>query len=297
METVKNILVTGSKGFIGRRLVSELKRSGDFNVYEYDIDKGDISKELLCFEGVHHVFHTAAKTFIPRSWEDPFDFYGTNIMGTLNVLEFCRKQKSRLTYISAYVYGQPERLPIQETHPLKADNPYMHSKIMAESLCEFYSVNYGVKVTVLRPFNVFGPGQGGNFLIPSIIAKLFDKKVKAIEVEDLSPRRDYLYIDDLIEVLALTINMKKDHSVIYNAGSGISMSVEEILNIILKASGIKKPIVSKNRRRKNEVMDVVADISKIKKELGWKPKITFSEGIKIVLEDYRRQKNNAEEKQ
>lgn len=288
---IKNILVTGSKGFIGRHLISELSRSPQFNIYEYDRDKGDISKDDLKFRNIHHVFHTAAETFIPRSWEEPVKFYNTNIIGTSKVLEFCRKQNAGLTYLSAYVYGQPEKLPIPETHPLKADNPYMHSKIIAESLCEFYSSSYGVNINVIRPFNVFGLGQRENFLIPYIIDKLFDKKVKTIEVEDLSPKRDYVYIDDLVGALALTVRKKKGYFV-YNAGSGVSLSVKEIIGIIFKASGMEKPVVSKHKRRKNEVMDVVADISKIKKELGWMPETTFHKGIEIILEG----KANAKDK-
>ena len=279
----RDILVTGSRGFIGRHLVERLKGLPDFNVFEYDMDDGDISKDPLVFKGINHVFHLAARTFIPESWERPFDFYDVNIKGTLNALELCRRQGAGLTYISAYVYGQPENLPITEGHALKPNSPYMHSKVMAESLCEFYSKNYGVRISVLRPFNVYGPGQKEPFLIPRIINQVLDKERDRIEVTDIYPKRDYLYISDLIEALTLTINTDRSFSV-YNVGSGYSMSVGEILNTIFNVSKIKKPIVSKDIRRKNEVMDVIADISKIKRELNWCPLTGFSDGIKKILQ-------------
>lgn len=280
---VKKILVTGSKGFIGKHLLSELKRNSDFNIFEYDYDIGDLTKDPLNFDSIDHVFHLAARTFIPKSWDQPYDFYHVNIMGTNKVLEFCRKKNATLTYISAYVYGQPEVLPIPENHPLKPNNPYMHSKVIAESLCEFYYNNFGVNVSIIRPFNTYGPYQNNSFLIPHIITQLLNNDSEFIEIMDLNPRRDYLYVSDLVKAISLTLNTRSGCN-IYNLGSGYSVSVNQILDELFKSAGVKKPVVIRKIIRKNEINDVVADISKIKGDLGWEPIISLEEGLKKTIQ-------------
>src|ERR1035438_8407842 len=126
---MKNVLVTGSLGFLGNVLVKKLILAG-FTVFGFDIDDGDITTQssLDQFRGINisHVFHLAGKTFVPESWSDPWSFYQVNVMGTITVLDFCRETGAGLTYISSYLYGQPEYLPIDELHPVKVYNPYNH---------------------------------------------------------------------------------------------------------------------------------------------------------------------------
>ena len=197
----------------------------------------------------------------------------------------CRKNNCNMTFISSYVYGEPEYLPIDEKHHLKSYNPYTQSKIIAEEICDFYRKNYRFKITVLRPFNVYGPGQKEVFLIPEIIKQLISSEKGIIEVDDLGPKRDYIYIDDLIDALILSINSEDD---IYNIGSGYSISVEEIIKIAIKKSGIEKKYHSRNIKRKNEIYDVVADISKIKNKLHWSLKTPFEKGIENCINYYFR---------
>lgn len=282
---MKNILVTGANGFIGTAVVNKLELDG-FNVIKFNSSQGDISEynfiKEYSDENISHIFHLAAKTFVPNSWNAPKEFYKTSLMGTENILEFCRDQNISLTFISSYLYGEPESLPISESSPIKSNNPYAHSKYLAEQLCKFYSEYYDVKVTIVRPFNIYGKKQSDIFLVPHIISQVLNNEV--IKVQNLQPKRDYLYLDDLIEGLVKTINSKQNFS-IYNFGSGYSISVKEIIDTIQLVANTNKKIISQENERKNEIMDVVADISKAKLDLNWNPTTSFETGIKKILED------------
>jgi nucleoside-diphosphate-sugar epimerase len=279
------ILVTGATGFIGSALVTKLE-SMDFTVIRFSSIDGDIADvnfiEKYADIKFLHVFHLASKTFVPDSWEDPKSFYKVSILGTINILQLCRIKKIPLTYVSAYLYGVPERLPIKEVHRVKPNNPYAHSKFLAEDLCRFYSDFHKVKVIIARPFNVYGKGQKGNFLIPLIIDQVLHKK--AIKVKDLNPKRDYIYVDDLVRGLISTIHSNDKFS-IFNFGSGGELSVYEIIQIIQNVAGTNKQIFSEDKERKNEVMSIVADIKKTEKHLNWMPIYSFKDGIEEILKE------------
>lgn len=279
------LLVTGSEGFIGKQLVRRLDSLDRFEISSFDIIDGDICDSSLPFTGIDHVVHLAARTFIPDSWKDPRAFYRTNVQGTANILEFCRQQGASMTYISAYVYGKPEFLPITEDHPLSPNNPYMHSKVLAESLCEFFASSYQVPIAILRPFNIMGPGQRDDFLIPHLVKQLLDPGQKEIKVKDLKPKRDYIYIDDLLDAIISSLSLKSQFD-IFNIGSGDSFSVEKIIQTLMDLTGIEKKVISENQVRQNEVQDVRADISRIKSSLGWEPVISFEEGLKRIVNSY-----------
>lgn len=274
------ILVTGATGFVGRYLVKALEASGHA-VRSHSSRDGDIATCRLPTDGVDHVFHLAAKTFVPESWNDPQDFYSVNVMGTINVLEHCRHSRTPVTLVSSYVYGHPQRLPISEDHPLCANNPYAHSKLMAEDAGRFYEKDFKMRVVVVRPFNIYGPGQTRPFLIPTIVEQAMDASTSEIRLKDLRPRRDYVYIDDAIQLLLLTLG--KNVKGVYNVGSGESASVAELTELIRRAVGTDKPVVSEEQPRPEEVMDVRADISRAAFELGWHPATSLSEGIGKVV--------------
>ena len=278
---IKNLklAVTGSGGFVGTHLVYRLHELGA-EVKEIDRKKG---LDILNFEQVNTIgsfnilIHLAAKTFVPDSYTNPREFYLTNILGTLNALELCRLRKVSMIYASSYCYGVPRYQPIDESHPVKGFNPYSGSKIAGEQLCERYHHDHGVNITILRPFNIYGPNQNKNFLIPSIIAQA--KKGKII-LKDPAPKRDLVYIDDVIEAYIKTIRYESNSLNIFNIGSGESYSVKEIVEEVLKNFDHNIKVSFTGEKRANEIPDTLADITKAHEILGWSPRFSLSEGIK-----------------
>src|SRR5262245_10352960 len=132
-----SILVTGASGFVGRHLTGALRRLGH-RVLTHSTSDGDLARVEPQSEGVDHVYHLAARSYVPDSWNRPFAFYEVNVLGIVNVLEFCRKNGASLTLLSSYMYGKPDWLPISEDHPLRPFNPYGHSKLLAEEVAGFY---------------------------------------------------------------------------------------------------------------------------------------------------------------
>jgi nucleoside-diphosphate-sugar epimerase len=282
---MKRVLVTGADGFLGRRLCKRLAQDG-YDVLGYSISDGDISIESLHFEDVDWVFHLAALTYVPESWENPALYYRVNVIGTENVLELCRRNKCGMTFISTYVYGPPQYNPIDEKHPVVPNSPYNHSKVLAEELCQFYNRVFNLPIIIFRPFNIFGPGQAGHFLIPTILNQLFDDAKKEIKLIDLEPRRDFVYIDDIVEAIAMSI--VRNIFQIYNLGSGTSVSVLELAEAAMEVSGINKPILSERVSRRNEVSNIVASIQKAHLELGWTPQVNLKEGLSKIIAELKR---------
>jgi len=275
-----NILVTGASGFLGRHLVAALEAQGHA-VRRHSSADGDIANCPLPMEGISRVFHLAGRSYVPDSWQNPRAFYETNVLGTVNVLEHCRRHQAALTLVSSYVYGQPQRLPISEDHPLAASNPYSHTKILAEETARFYEERFGVSLVIVRPFNIYGPRQNRSFLISSIVNQVLDPVQTVVRVQDLRPKRDYLYVEDAVALLARTLRPGV-HGV-YNLGSGRSASVAEVAQLVKDAAGVCKAVVSANEPRPGEIMDVVADTSRAAADLDWRPRISLAEGIAALV--------------
>ncbi|MDA2928571.1 NAD(P)-dependent oxidoreductase [Acidobacteria bacterium AH-259-O06] len=276
-----NILVTGASGFIGKRLIPRLSADGH-EIFQANRESGDVSEKStwLKFPRAEVVIHLAGKTFVPESWTEPAAFIKCNLLGTVAALDYCKKHNARLVFMSSYLYGNPVTLPIPETAPVVASNPYALSKKLAEEACQFYSDSFGMNITILRPFNVYGADQPENFLIPSIIRQVNAGKV--IYVKDLEPKRDYVYISDLIEAITRAIELRQGIN-IFNIGSGVSYSVEEIIRIIQCVKGKNLPVHSVAERRKEEIMNTVADITAAKLALSWAPRFTLLEGLQQMF--------------
>jgi nucleoside-diphosphate-sugar epimerase len=273
------ILVTGGTGFIGSALVGALSGRG-YAVRALSRADGEIARCSLDFPPPSHVFHLAARVFVPDSWKSPLDFYETNVLGTVNVLEYCRRKSVPLTFVSSYVYGHPTSLPISESHPLVAVNPYAHSKILAEQACGFYAQTFSLPVTIVRPFNLYGPGQDGRFLIPTLASQLLDPAQAVITVADPLPRRDYIFLGDFVELLLRTIEAPPG---VYNAGGGVSWSILDLIQLMAGITGIEKPLHSTGQNRPHEINDVVADITQATRDLSWTPHTSLREGLTAVL--------------
>lgn len=273
------VLVTGATGFVGRRLVERLRENGE-TVREFSTRDGDIAAAALDYPEVRRVYHLAARMFVPDSWREPRPFFSTNVNGTLNVLEFCRARQASLVLMSSYVYGKPQTLPISEDHPLKAFNPYALSKLMAEELAAFYRDTHRVPVTIVRPFNIYGPSQPDSFLIPMLIRQALDPARANYEVADAEPRRDYIFLDDLID---LALCAAERPGGVYNGGSGVSASIADVVALLNEILGIAKPLHSRGERRPDEVMDVVADTRRAQADLGWRPKFDLRQGLAATV--------------
>jgi nucleoside-diphosphate-sugar epimerase len=275
------VLVTGASGFIGTPLTRALSKSHE--VIGPSRGSGDIAdpNTLLHLAPVDHVFHLAGRTFVPDSWKDPIAFLSSNVVGTSNVLGFCRRVSAQLTFVSAYVYGKPDKLPVSENAEVRPNNPYALSKYLAEQLCEFGAQHDGVDVTVVRPFNVYGPGQAEHFLIPTIVSQV--RAGGSIRVMDLAPKRDYLHVDDLVDLLIATLTRREPGYRVMNAGSGESHSVGEVIAIVQSVAGTSLSVVDQGQARYEELDDVRADITRAWETLGWAPKIPLKDGIERLI--------------
>ena len=253
---MKKIGLTGAKGFVGSHLVKRLEKEG----YSVEISDCNLDISIPDFNNCRHVIHLAAKTFVPDSWEKPHLFYQTNTIGTAHVLESVRESKIPLTFISSYVYGNPEYLPIDEKHPLSPANPYMQSKIIAEQLCDFYRKNFDIPICILRPFNIYGAGLSGKFLIPLICEQVLDNSIKKINLRSLTPKRDYIHIDDLISSIIKTIEYPNSKTI--NIASGTSYSVKELAEKIMDIAAIRKPVSSDGTVRANEIKKIIREMTR-----------------------------------
>lgn len=274
---MSRILVTGASGFIGKRFIALHSVLGD-EVITVGKDSGDVAEEKTwqCYPQADVVIHLAGRSFVPDSWTNPMGFLRSNALGVVGALEYCRKHCASLVYLSSYLYGDPTFLPIPESAPLIPTNPYALSKIISEEVCQFYAERFSINITILRPFNVFGPGQSDDFLIPSILRQA--RRNCLISVKDLEPRRDYIYVDDVVQAIILSIK-KIDGFQIYNLGSGQSYSVAQVIDVIQSLLGSNLPISVEGVRRKGEVMDTIADISQANALLGWVPEWDLKRGI------------------
>ena len=277
------VLISGSEGFIGTFLLKSLQELGA-EVKGVDLKSGfDITdwNHIEKLEKVDIVYHLAAIMFIPFALKNPRIVYNVNVGGTLNILEYCRVNDiSKLIFASSYVYGQPDYLPVDENHPVKPTNPYTRSKVMGEELCRGYSEDHGIKCVILRPFNIYGPGQNEEFLIPTIFQQL--QTENRITLKDPEPRRDLIYVTDMIDAYQRSAEFQDKDFEVFNIGYGESYSVREIVDEILKLTGKKIEVEYKNERRPNEIMDTVASINRANQKLNWSPKIDLQTGLKMI---------------
>jgi nucleoside-diphosphate-sugar epimerase len=282
---MKRVIVTGSTGFIGSHLTHRLRSDG-VDVIGLARSSGfDILKDDLPLANVDHVYHLAGLTFVPRSWEEPVAFHKVNAHGTVRVLDQCRRRNAPVTYVSAFVYGVPNKLPVDEQMPTRPNSPYAFSKLAAENACRFFAEAYGAQIGILRPFNVYGPGQSDTFLIPTIVRQVLDPTVEEIVVGSLAPRRDFVYIADMVEALLRAPALPNAQPV--NVGSGRSYSVEEVVRTSLACAGISKPYRERGESRNNEILDVVADITTMRHVCSWGPKVDFVSGMRAVVESLK----------
>ena len=292
-----NYLVTGGAGFIGSHLCRKLENLGHKvvsldnmlhpcqNPFGSKFADVRYSQDIAqYFRGCDACFHLAAQISVDRSIHSPQETIDININGTLNMLELCRKHDVKLVFAStSEVYGTSQSAKMNEDHPLDAQSPYGASKVAADRLCKSYIDTYGMRIVILRNFNTFGPYQNDDSY-GGVIAR-FTKAT--IAGEDLNifgsgeQERDYMWVDDAVNAYIKVMSQKG----VYNAGSGTTINVNRIANIIKSSLKSKSKIVHV-AGRPGEVQRLCCDARKIK-ALGWKPKISIEEGIRKYVEFYK----------
>ena len=281
----KRIIVTGSSGLVGSHLAPRLEEDGA-EVIAIDIREGiDITDwgQVKDHHDIDVIYHLAAKTYIPATAADPQETYRVNLAGTLNMLELGRRNNiENFIFASSYVYGPPQYLPIDENHPVNPVNTYNKSKALGEELCRAYSGDYGLKCVIMRAFNIYGELQGDNFLIPTILRQIAGGK---IELKDPEPCRDMLYVKDAVEAYVKAADYSDSAFEVFNIGLGKSYSVDKIVRKILAVIGREVKVQYLNQRRKDEIMNTVADITKARGKLGWEPEFDLEEGLRNMIQD------------
>jgi NAD dependent epimerase/dehydratase len=307
---MKRVLITGGCGFVGSNLtnyflkkrikVVVLDKYNFQNSYGWlesvrnnknlQIELGDIRDYDFVnntINQVDSVIHLAALIGIPYSYKSPLAYINTNMLGTYNVLESCKKNKIKNIIITSTseVYGSSKYEPMDENHPTFSQSPYAASKNAADELAKSYFNSFNLPVKIIRPFNTYGPRQSARAVIPNIIFQLTDKKIKKIKLGNLSPKRDYTFVEDLCDAYYKVYKLKK-YGEVFNVGTNKNISIEELYKLISNIMDIKKNIkVEKIRKRKStsEVMSLKGNFDKLRKATGWKPKTSFIKGLKKTI--------------
>lgn len=302
----KKVLVTGADGFIGSHLVEHLLQKGahvralsfynSFNHWGWmedipphanlEVVTGDIRDIEQCrhvTQNIDTIFHLAALIAIPYSYQAPRSFLDTNISGTFNICNAAIASGcSKLIHVSSSeVYGTARYVPIDESHPLQPQSPYSASKISSEAIALSHYYSYDLPVTIVRPFNTFGPRQSARAVIPSIIIQLAQGN-KVISLGKLSPRRDFNYVQDTCLGLSLIAENNNLLGETVNIGSGKDYSIQEVLSRISTLMRCEVDFtIDEQRIRpvKSEVERLLCDNSKIKQCTGFRPQYTLEAGL------------------
>ena len=298
-------LVTGAGGFIGSHLTELLIERG-FEVkalvrynsqdrrgwLEYiktnvEIVRGnirDFDSVVRMIKDVDIIFHLAALIGIPYSYETPVAYIRTNIEGTYNVLEAARISNKivRIVHISSSeVYGTAQYIPIDEKHPYNPQSPYAATKAAADMLALSYYKSFELPVTVIRPFNTFGPRQSLRAVIPAIITQTINKGV--VKLGNISTKRDFLYVKDTIRGI-LEVGLH-DETIgdVFNIGTGRSFAISEVVEMVSKIHGRPVKIVREEKRlrpSKSEVEVLECNFDKARELTDWEPNYSFEEALK-----------------
>lgn len=254
-------------------LVKELDITNGVNMTNWD--------QVKSIPKMDYLIHLAGKTFVPDSYENAGDFFRTNTLSSINALELCRLHKAKIIVASSYVYGIPKYLPIDEDHPVSAFNPYASTKLLIEQMCKDYHKHFGVRVVILRPFNIYGPEQDERFIIPSIIRQANSGK---IFLKDPVPKRDFVYIDDAVNAYINALSYNKADFEIFNIASGRSFSIQEICQFVTKFYDTPIEVHFSGEKRPNEVSDILGNYNKAKELLNWEPTFEMDRGLKKLVE-------------
>ncbi|MDE6357796.1 MAG: NAD-dependent 4,6-dehydratase LegB, partial [Eubacteriales bacterium] len=306
-------LVTGADGFIGSHLVEYLLEKGyevkaftyynSFNSWgwldtlekeklrQIEIFAGDIRDPggvRTAIKGIDEVFHLAALIAIPFSYHSPDSYVDTNIKGTLNVLQACRDFDTKKVLITSTseVYGTAQYVPIDEKHPYQGQSPYSATKIGADRLAESFYRSFDMPISIVRPFNTYGPRQSARAVIPTIITQLLSGK-EEIKLGSLTPTRDFNYVKDTVKGFYEIAKSNKTIGEEINIATNQEISIGELANEIIQQINPNAKIICDEQRlrpEKSEVNRLLGDNTKIKKLTNWQPEYTFKQGISQTID-------------
>ncbi len=305
---MKKVLVTGSDGFIGSHLTEELVKKGyqvkafayynSFNTWGWldtlpkeimenvEVFTGDIRDPngvRTAMKGIEGVFHLAALIAIPFSYHSPDSYVDTNIKGTLNVLQAardCNLEKVLVTSTSE-VYGTAQYVPIDEKHPFQGQSPYSATKIGADRLAESFYRSFNLPITIVRPFNTYGPRQSARAVIPTIITQLLSG-VSEIKLGSLTPTRDFNYVKDTVAGFISIAESPKTIGEEINIATQNEISIGELAQVIIKQINPNAKILCDEQRlrpEKSEVNRLLGCNGKIRTLTDWIPKYSLDDGI------------------
>ncbi len=316
----KKVLVTGADGFIGSHLTEELVKKGyevrafayynSFNTWgwldtipktvmqQVEVFTGDVRDPngvKTAMKGVDEVFHLAALIAIPFSYHSPDSYVDTNIKGTLNVLQAARDLETQriLVTSTSEVYGTAQYVPIDEKHPYQGQSPYSATKIGADRLTESFYRSFNLPVSIVRPFNTYGPRQSARAVIPTIISQLLAGK-EEIKLGSLTPTRDFNYVKDTAAGFIAIAESDRTIGQEINIATQQEISIGELAQEIISQINPNAKIICDEQRlrpEKSEVNRLLGSNAKIKELTDWKQNYTFEQGIAETISWIRENMN------
>jgi len=315
---MEKILVTGAGGFIGSHLTEYLVEKGhkvkafirynsrNFwgwlekskyidNIEIYLGNIRDYDSVYNSMKGIDYIFHLAALIGIPYSYYSPLAYIKTNIEGTYNILQAAKELNiQRVIHTStSEVYGTAQYIPIDEKHPINPQSPYAASKAGADYLAKSFYLSFNLPVTIVRPFNIFGPRQSARAVVPTIITQILNGK-NYIKLGNLDSSRDFNYVLDAVEGISRIGLHPKTMGEVVNIGTGKDVSIRKLTEIANKLTGENTEVKLDNKRArppKSEVWRLVCDYSKAHDLTGWKPCYTLEEGLEKTIDWFRENLN------
>lgn len=312
----KNVLVTGAGGFIGSHLVEELinlninvmafvryNSRNDWGMLEtipkdkldqINIITGDVrdfNAIKRAMKDVDIVFHLSSVISIPYSYLHPRDVFETNVMGTLNVMLAAKEYSvDKIVHTStSEVYGTAKYIPIDEDHPLQAQSPYSASKIAADKIAESFHKSFDLPISIIRPFNTYGPRQSARAVIPTIITQALTRD--EVLIGSAHPTRDYTYVKDTVKAFLKVAESKKSVGKVINVGSGFEISIRELAEKIVSLIDRNIRIIhdpERVRPDRSEVERLCCDNKRAKEILGWEPETNLEKGLIETIDWIRR---------
>jgi UDP-glucose 4-epimerase len=296
MKKNGKILVSGGRGFVGKNVCRYLTKRGNEVIdneltskrSSSSLDVTDLSQLVSIEDDIKAIIHLAAKTSIDNSFRSPHETYHTNLLGTLNLLEFARQKKvSKFINVSTYVYGKPHYLPINEKHPIDPHSPYNKSKLLAEQLCQFYSHDFNIDTVTLRPFSIYGFYPRPNSFIYCILEQILNKNGR-VRLKGKLTKRDFLFVDDFSRLVENVLKKFPSGYNVYNVGYGKSYTLTEVSQILARLVNRKILIHYDNQTNPRDISEIVADRSKISSEFNWEPSTSIEKGLECTVKHYLR---------